>query len=49
MESEAKDGETACTVQLNVGERTIAMETCCSKRGSSAARGFIAPGREEAI
>lgn len=38
MESEARDGEAACTVQLNVGEHTIAMETCSSKRGSSAAR-----------
>jgi len=37
MESEAEDGKAACTVQRNVGEHTIAVETSYSKWSSSAA------------
>lgn len=37
MESEAEGGKAACTVQRNVGEHTIALETSYSKWSSSAA------------
>lgn len=37
MESEVRKRGAACSVQLNVGEHRIAMETCSSKWGSPAA------------